>query len=163
MQPRVREKKHRLPRRAYVGEQLVAVTACIEHRNRPFEVPELTGAFISELRTALEFHDCLAPIYCFMPDHLHLIVKGTKETSDTRAAVEKFKQKTGWWFKQNLPTVCWQEDFYDHIIRNSEDHRAQFQYIAANPMRAGLSKHQFDYPFTGSIGYDLEELLLFGL
>jgi putative transposase len=157
------EKRHRLPRKAYVGEIKVAITACIEHRRHPFESAEIVGTFLNLLSEALDKHTCLAPIYCFMPDHLHLIVQGTTRQSDTKAAVEKFKQDSGWWFKENLPTVSWQEDFYDHIIRSSEDWKGQAQYIAANPMRAELSQHMFDYPFTGSIGYDLSELLVHGL
>jgi hypothetical protein len=56
--------------------------------------------------------------------------------------------------------VGWQGDFYDHIIRSSDDWRQHALYIALNPVRAGLSNSCFDYPFSGSIGMNFQDVVL---
>jgi len=61
--------------------------------------------------------------------------------------------------KQNRPSVRWQKDFYDHIIRKSEDLGAQVRYIAMNPVRKELVQMWHKYPFTGAFGVDLEKVM----
>lgn len=42
----------------------------------------------------------------------------------------------------------WQEEYLDRIIRDDDEFRATFEYIALNPVRAGLVRRAEDYPFT---------------
>jgi putative transposase len=157
---RIRTKRHRLPAAAYYGEVAVAITACEAHRRDLFSDHAIVSVFVGEMTEAADRFSCIIPVYCFMPDHLHLIIKGLDPRSRPKFAVERFKHQTGNWLKENAPSFSWQDDFYDHIIRKSEDWNAQIQYIAANPMRAGLAEDMLTYPFTGSIGCDLGEVLL---
>jgi putative transposase len=95
-----------------------------------------------------------------MPDHLHVVVNGLDKRSRPKTAMDQFKQQTGLWLAVNAPQFEWQDDFHDPIIRKHDDWRRHVQYIAFNPVRAGIVRNPFDYPFTGSIGYDLSELLV---
>ena len=92
-----------------------------------------------------------------MPDHVHLLVSGQSESSDAWAAVALFKQRTGFWLGKHRQGVCWQKDFFDHIIRRDEDLGAQVRYIAGNPVRKGLVRDWREYPFTGFIEVDLDD------
>jgi REP element-mobilizing transposase RayT len=94
-----------------------------------------------------------------MPDHLHVILQGQDDSSDTWRAMVDFKQKTGFWFGRNRPRDAWQKDFYDHIIRADDDLGAQIRYTADNPVRKGLVRLWSEYPFTGAIGIDLKDIL----
>jgi REP-associated tyrosine transposase len=154
----IREKPHRLPRNAYVGRVNVAFTACVADRQNLFD-EDVVSAFVDTLRQALSKFDCSAPVYCFMPDHLHVIIQGDAEHSDTRAAMAAFKQKSGFWLSRHRPGRAWQKDFWDHALRCDEDLGAQVRYIAENPVRKGLVRCWRDYPFTGAIGHDLGEIL----
>ena len=60
---------------------------------------------------------------------------------------------------KNRPEMGWQKDFYDHIMRTQEDIVAQVKYILDNPVRKGLVVNWEDYPFKGSIGCKLEDVL----
>jgi REP element-mobilizing transposase RayT len=84
-------------------------------------------------------------------------LSGQNESSDEWAAVTLFKQQTGFWLGNNRPEIRWQKDFFDHILRSDEDLGAQVRYIAGNPVRKGLVKGWREYPFTGSIGVDLDD------
>ncbi|MFI5386304.1 MAG: REP-associated tyrosine transposase [Fimbriimonadales bacterium] len=155
----MREKPHRLPDAAYYGKVAVAFTACVEMRKPLFLRPDVVELFAETLRHESSTHKSEISIYCFMPDHLHVIIRGTEWASRPKTTMDSFKYVTGCWLAANLPEYEWQEDYYDHIIRNGEDADGQTIYIACNPVRAGIATSPLDYPFTGSFATDWKELL----
>jgi len=155
----IREKPHRLPRECYRGEVTVAITACVEGGHPLFTDAQVVGLFADRLHTAVQKHQCTAFIYCFMPEHQHLIVHGTSPRADTWRAMVDYKQLTGFWLGCHRRDVKWQKDFYDHIIRADEDLGAQIRYVADNPVRRRLVKHWREYPFTGAAGLDLDVVM----
>ena len=94
-----------------------------------------------------------------MPDHLHVMIAGRDETSRPKEAMDEFKETTGHWFGDHCPDVCWQKDYHDHIIRISDDWRNHVVYILNNPARAGLVDDPLKYPFLGSIGVSVDDVL----
>ena len=60
----------------------------------------------------------------------------------------------------NKPEMRWQKDFYDHVISVHDDIAAQVKYILNNPVRKGLVPMWQEYPFKGSIGCKIEEILI---
>ena len=95
-----------------------------------------------------------------MPDHLHLVLEGKSEKSDLWKAVGLFKQKTGFLLSKNKKDIRWQKDFYDHLHRKDEDLKKHIIYILDNSVRSGLVDNWEDYPFKGSLDFDLEEIVL---
>ena len=91
---------------------------------------------------------CIVPVYCFMPDHQHLIITGTCSDSDIWKAIVSYKQKTGFWMSMNKTGIRWQKDFYDLVIRRHGDVAVQVRYILDNPVRKGLVSSWQDYPFN---------------
>jgi putative transposase len=155
-----RSKKHRLPIAAYRGEKSVAFTVCVEGQKRPFVSNNMVEPQIAILFEAAELHDCLNLAYCFMPDHLHVILRGKSSTSNCKLAMDAFKYKSGVWFAQTAPSFEWQGDYFDHIIRGPEDLHAQIRYAASNPVRADLVNDLLEYPFSGSGIGSLADVLL---
>jgi putative transposase len=51
--------------------------------------------------------------------------------------------------------TIWQRSFYDHFLRLDEDCMLVAKYIIGNPVRKGIVEHWEDYPFSGSLVYDL--------
>jgi putative transposase len=86
-----------------------------------------------------------------MPDHLHAMIVGDTDLSDTNAAFRSFKHRSGMWLarKSNLR---WQQSYWDHIVRQNENWESQARYIALNPVRKGLVATVDEWPYTGSIG-----------
>jgi putative transposase len=154
-----REKIHRLPRESYRGEVTVAFTACVTGDDRLFTDSRVVGAFVELLRLACRDHRCCVLIYCFMPDHVHVMLSGQDNSADTWQTMVEFKQRSGWWLRQHRPGAHWQKDFYDHIVRREQDLGAQARYIAANPVRNGLAADWRQYPHTGAIGIELETVI----
>ncbi len=157
--PPIREKHHRLPRGCYRGQVTVAFTACVDGGSPLFTDAQVVGSFTERLQTAVEKHQCVVFIYCFMPEHQHLIVHGNSPQADTWRSMVDYKQLTGFWLGRHRPDVKWQKDFYDHIIRADEDLGAQIRYVADNPVRRRLVEHWHDYFFTGAVGIDLATVM----
>ena len=86
--------------------------------------------------------------YCFMPDHLHLLVSGRDESS-LPAFVHHFKQLSGHRYKREHGAPLWQISYHDHVLRTDEDVLALARYIWDNPVRAGLAQDRSEYPFSG--------------
>src|SRR5262249_26211228 len=107
---RIRHKKHHLPRLYYVGEVCVAITACIEAGRPLFRKSDIVAAFTDILRDAVKRNDCVVPVYCFMPEHLHVVIKGQTEVADVWKAFCRFKQRTGYWLSRSCSAI-WQTDF----------------------------------------------------
>ncbi len=155
----VRARKHRLPDVAYRGIKTVAFTAAVHERKRLFVDDVVVNAMVEILTVETHVSGCLVPIYCFMPDHLHVCVTGQHDSADVKRAMDSFKHHSGTWLSARRPEFRWQDQYWDRIIRKTEDWKAHVAYTFCNPLRAGLTTDAWDYPFTGSIGYDLREII----
>ena len=156
--PPIRAKKYRLPDTAYRGQKNVAITT---NADAPlFKDVAVVHAMLPMLQEHTEAFGCLVGIYCFMPDHLHLVLCGRTEGSDAKAAMDAFKRKSGLWLHEHRPEFAWQGDYYDHIIRKGDDWRRQVRCAHMNPVRRGLVTDPSLWPHTGSIVFDLLELII---
>ena len=155
----IQEKKHRLPKEFYKGRVSVAFTLCLKENTRLFINPDIITVFTDMLASVISKANCIVPVYCFMPEHQHVIIAGTSSDVDIWKTMVSYKQKTGFWLSENKPEVRWQKDFYDHVIRTHEDIAAQVRYILDNPVRKGLVSLWEDYPFKGSVGCNLDDVL----
>jgi putative transposase len=154
---RNREKLHRLPEAAYRGRKSVAYTACTEDRRRGLDDSVLVEAMVPILQSACHATDCMIPVFCFMPDHLHVVVCGMSDAATPKRTIETFKRDSGMWLAKHRPEIRWQKDYHDRILRRREIAAAN-RYIALNPVRAGLAKDIHAWPFTGAIGFELQEV-----
>ena len=98
-------------------------------------------------------------VYCFMPDHVHLLIEGLADSSDCKRFIGRAKQFSGFYFSQQFGTRLWQRYGYERTLRDDEATLVMARYILANPVRAGLVSRVEDYPFVGSLVYSLNELL----
>jgi len=157
---KVREKRHRLSKEFYKGSTCVALTLCIKNRVALFKTPEIVDAFVHMVDDSANKFNYIIPVYCFMPDHQHMIITGTNDEVDLLKAIINYKQKTGFWMSKNKVGASWQKDFYDHIIRKEEKLATHVRYILDNPARKGLVSDWQDYPFIGAIGCELDDILM---
>ncbi|OGU29821.1 MAG: hypothetical protein A2X67_14770 [Ignavibacteria bacterium GWA2_55_11] len=155
----IREKRHRLAAVTYRGIKVVSFTANVKCRTHFFTTVDRFKAFEEMLLRSLKRFECGSDVYLFMPDHAHLMLRGVTESSDVLRAMKLFKQLSGFWLSQNHPTVRWQKDFYDHIVRDEDETGRHIRYILNNPVKQGLVRHWKDYPFMGSTLLDLGALL----
>jgi len=97
--------------------------------------------------------------YCFMPDHVHLLIEGETDASDCRAFIARAKQYSAYYFKRRAGMPLWQRYGHEHVLRSDQATLAVARYIVGNPLRAGLVDRIEEYPFFGSSRYSKEELI----
>ncbi len=132
----------------YIGTYAYFLTILTKDHTACFKEAEVIGSLIDMLiETARsERFDVLA--YCFMPDHLHLLVIGKDDKSNLKKFINLFKQKSGYWFKKNYNMNLWHISYYDHILRKEEGIKNVASYILENPVRKGLVSDFREYPFS---------------
>ena len=93
-----------------------------------------------------------------MPDHVHILVVGTRDDSDFLKWLDLFRQLSAYWEKRRSGNVLWQEGYWDYTLRDDESVAGVASYIVWNPVEAGLVTRPEDYPYTGSETFTITEL-----
>ena len=81
-----REKPHRLPRERYRGEQTVALTSRLLDRDELFRHGRRADDLAAILIEEAQRHGCDLLLACFMPDHLHVLLRGRDPQADALGA-----------------------------------------------------------------------------
>ena len=143
----------------YLGLHRYSLTFCTAHRARLFVSEPVVALVLSQISRAAAEQDFAVIAYCFMPDHLHLLVEGESEASDCKRFIARAKQYSGYSYSKQFRGVLWQRYGFEHVLRDDELTPVIARYILNNPIRAGLVQQVFDYPFVGSLAYDLKDMI----
>ncbi len=92
--------------------------------------------------------------YCFMPDHVHMMVQGQNDASDLIKFVRRFKQMTGYRHKRTTGESLWQQSFFDRVLRGDDDLRIVAEYVFAIPVKAGLVEEPGEYRLSGGLYFE---------
>jgi putative transposase len=144
---------------SYVGLHRYSLTFCTDGRRRAFADAAAVELVRQQLSRAASEQKFAVIAYCFMPDHLHLLIEGTSDDSDGRRFIKAFKQYSGYYHSQARHEKLWQRYGFEHVLRDDEATVEVVKYIVANPVRAGLASTVEEYPFVGSLVYELKDLI----
>jgi len=151
------EQKHlpRLEPESYRGQAYVHWTFTIQDRRTGWLIPMFNYKF-RELLTHAAFRYAIScPIYCQMPDHIHLVWMGIHDQSDQLKASKFFRKQ----LRGPLGTLGFemQHQPFDHVLRDDERLESSFEnlveYVARNPERKGLVPRDGfrEYKYSGSL------------
>ncbi len=124
-----------------------------------FTQKNIVRSLVSYLQKTANEYAFDVVVYCFMPDHVHLVLNGRNEESNLLTFIKMFKQKTGFLFRQVHKKQLWSTSFYDRVLRKTENIRGVGRYTLANPVKADLVSDALEYPYSGSFVYSLKELI----
>jgi putative transposase len=144
---------------SYVGLHRYSLMFCTDARRRVLTDAAVVELIVQQLSRAASEQKFSVIAYCFMPDHLHLLVEGMCDNSDGRRFIKTFKQYSGYHYSQKRHETLWQRPGFEHVLRDDETTVEVVKYILANPVRAGLAATVQEYPFVGSLAYELKELI----
>ncbi len=90
--------------------------------------------------------------YVIMPDHLHFFVR-LGANGRLSEFVRLLKQDISKALKMlsGPQSHYWQPGFFDHLLRQADSYRQKWEYVAQNPVRAGLVASVEDWPYQGEI------------
>ena len=148
--PDFHRKPNRLGPESYLGRRAYFLTLCTEDRRKLFTKLEFIASLVTILRTTCTSQVFNGHAYCFMPDHLHLVLTGEGDGANLPRFMQAFKSlaaRESW--KHDMERL-WQKGFYDHILRDGESLEAAAWYTFENPVRAGLAPRAEEWPYSGS-------------
>lgn len=144
----------RLAAESYIGPKTYFLTVCTDRRRSMFSSARTVEVVLNCLMESLRDGGFSIPAYCFMPDHLHILVEGLHPDSDLLKSMKLFKQVSAYRYKRQTGGALWQSHYYDHIPRGDESWHAVAWYIWNNPVRKGLCRTAREWPFSGSLVFD---------
>ena len=139
-------KRKKLPhdRPAWISEESIYfVTVCCEPRGKN----QLCHSDIAEkVFEAVNFrqarNEWWVNLFVLMPDHAHGLIMFPRHVN-MRKVVGEWKESTA-----RRAGICWQRDFFDHRLRDDENHVAKAHYIRMNPVRKGLADKPENWPYV---------------
>jgi putative transposase len=143
----------------YTGPQRYFLTLCTFERRHHFVSRTIVSPVYEQFfRTATQFEFAILA-YCFMPDHLHLLVEGTGENSRLEPFAALAKQRAAFVTRTVLQARLWQKGYFERVLRDEDDTFNVARYVVQNPVRAGLVRSPSEYPFTGSSVLTKDQLI----
>jgi putative transposase len=91
--------------------------------------------------------------FCIMPNYVHLLCTPLANGETYHLLFEIMQSLKGHTARQANKLLArtgtfWQEESYDHYVRNSEEHQRIVHYIRHNPVKAGLVNRSEEWPWT---------------
>src|SRR5262245_19396483 len=143
----------------YVGFHRYHLRFCTHERQPLFSNADVVDLVLRQISRSATENAFAVIAYCFMPDHLHLLIDGQSEASECKRFITRAKQYSGYHYARLRGGVLWQRYGYEHVLRDDERTLVVARCILNNPLRAGLVERVEDYPFVGSLVYTLRDIL----
>ncbi len=141
----------RLPREHYQADAVVFWTLTVFDRARGWLTPAFHSRFRELMLHAAAREGLTCPIYCLMPDHLHLVWMGLRLDSDQLNGMAFLRT----YLAPELAPARFQPQAQDEVLRPEQRKRNAFAkvcfYIAANPVQEQLVSGPEAWPYTGCI------------
>jgi putative transposase len=141
----------RLPPEFYQGDAAVHWTLTVFDRGVGWLNDSFHLGFRELLLHVAAREGLFCPVYCLMPDHLHLLWLGLRCDTDQRNGMSFLRTH----LEPQLAPHRFQPQAYDHVLRDEERKHNAFGkicfYILANPVRAGLIPATGVWPYAGAI------------
>jgi putative transposase len=89
--------------------------------------------------------------FVVMPDHLHLLLTPSGDTS-LEKAMQFIKGGSSREIhrQRDRKMQIWHSGFHEESVRNELDYLAKIEYIHMNPVRAGLAEKPGDWPYSSA-------------
>jgi putative transposase len=129
------------------------LTICT-HRRRPYlRDSKVADIVVDALGRAESRYDWRVGRYVVMPDHVHFFCAPmTEQTRSLSRFIGYWKRASAARIRRRCLTCFrWQAEFFDHVLRSHESYAQKWDYVRANPVRAGLVEHPEEWPFQGQV------------
>jgi len=141
----------RLNAEFYRGDAAVHWTLPVFNRKQGWLNPLFHFQFRELMLHAAAREGLFCPVYCLMPDHIHIMWLGLRHDSDQRNGMSFLRTQLA----PLLMTYKLQPQAHDHVLREEERKRNAFAkicfYVLVNPVRAGLIQEMEPWLYHGAI------------
>jgi len=125
---------------------IVFLTVCTQKRKTGLANPLVHQAVVASWAQANAW---LVGYYLIMPDHIHLFCSPQHEDFTIEQWIAFWKRQFRRLYGENAPRL--QSRGFHHRLRSDESYTEKWEYVRANPVRAGLVRDSDDWPYQGSL------------
>jgi len=88
--------------------------------------------------------------FAVMPNHVHVLVTPAIPLPRLTKSLKGFTAKRANAMLALTGRSFWQEESYDHLVRNEREFESIRNYIEGNPVRAGLVREAAEYRWSSA-------------
>jgi REP element-mobilizing transposase RayT len=137
------------------GQSFVAMDKLLDHAEsgpRYLAIPEIADMVATSIHYRDPKHYSLHS-YVVMPNHVHLLITPNVEVPTLTHSLKRYTARQANLTLRLTGKTFWQDESYDHLVRNQEEFRRITKYIETNPVVAGLVPEADQYRWS-SVGQD---------
>jgi putative transposase len=123
---------------------IVFVTVCSRERKKDLANAAVHEALLKAWHAADRW---MIGSYVIMPDHIHFFCSPTDVTFEIEPWITFWKRECTRAVGANTPRF--QTDAFHHRLRREERYAEKWEYVRANPVRAGLVRTPEEWPYQG--------------
>lgn len=113
--------------------------------------PRVASAFVQKLRLEeLVFHHCLLHAFVVMSNHVHLLIHPRVEVNRMMKALKGVTARVANQILGRTRQSFWQDESFDHWVRDDVEFQRIKSYIEGNPVKAGLVASPEDWPWSSA-------------
>jgi len=101
----------------YTGFHGYFLTFCTHQRKALFTCKDVVDLALSQISRAATDCEFAVIAYCFMSDHVHLLVHGQSESSDCKRFITLAKQYSGYYHSKQFGGRLWQRYGYQRTLK----------------------------------------------
>ena len=132
---------HDIPSWVSAGSLFHIRIRCAPHNPFPLTHPPLAAKLLDSARFYESRTRWVLRVFLLMPDHLHAVVAFPVQEAMTKV-ISNWKA-----FHARANGIVWQDNFFDHRIRNDDQIDLKIRYIRMNPVVIGLCRSPDDWPW----------------
>jgi putative transposase len=123
-----------------------------------FQVPETAQILIECMLGYQDKGAYLLHEFVVMPNHLHLLLTPSVDTSLERAMqLIKGGSSHEIHIRRGQKAPIWQSGFHEQTVRDARDYESKVEYIRMNPVHRHLVERPEDWPYgSGSLQFRLD-------
>jgi REP element-mobilizing transposase RayT len=117
---------------------------CASCNKESLTQPELARPMLESAQFYTQKSRWFVHLFLLMPDHVHALLSFPKEQAMSRVVADWKRYQV----KQH--NIAWQENFFDHRIRNAAEYLEKAAYIRNNPVAKGFCNTAEEWPHVWS-------------
>ena len=137
--------KHDIPNWVNDGEIYFITINTLPRGENQLATPGVSRAIKAAVQNYTDSGKWYPKLVVLMPDHLHMLVSLNTKRFGIKAIIKPWKS-----YLAKTHSINWQDDFFEHRIRDRVSLEEKEHYLRLNPVRAELVKEPEDWPYLWS-------------
>ncbi len=140
----------------WIKNPVFFITTNVSGRQSLLDTEVVFEILLDEWRSALSRHSWAVGRFVVMPDHVHFFCSTVDSERSLSAFVGSWKEWTSKRIRREtkLEEFRWQSGFFDHVLRSEDSRSLKWEYVRANPVRAGLVDDPSKWIYQGVVDFE---------